>query len=373
MKVCHIITDLDIGGAELMLKRLVEFSPIDRQNIVIISLMDPGKVGQSLKEHGFTVLTTSMKSKASFFLTLYKLYRLLQQFKPDVIQTWMYHSDLLGGLAAKLTGCNAIVWGIHGTFLPIGRPLTKVVMKICAALSYYIPHKIVCVAELSRIKHIEYGYDDSKMLVIPNGFDVAFFSNLLTDKVSTRMMLGLADSDLIIGCVGRFHPDKGQDILIAAAAKLIMGRSNFKLVFAGRNCDWDNTDLVRHIDSYNLRSNIVLLGERDDIPQLLQLFDIYCMPSRTEAFPVALGEAMCSGLACVATKVGDTAILLGDCGLLAEANSVDLSLKLAEMLTCTSVQRSQIGTRAKLRIKELFSLEQVHQRYRQLHQSLVDL
>jgi glycosyltransferase involved in cell wall biosynthesis len=372
MKVCHIITDLDVGGAELMLKRLVEFKPADKQNVVIISLMEPGKVGHSLTLQGFSVLTTSMNSKASFLLTLYKLYKLLKQLKPDVVQTWMYHSDLLGGLAAKFAGCNAISWGIHGTFLPIGRPLTKLVMKICAVLSFYIPQKIVCVAELGRVKHVEYGYDHSKMVVIPNGFDVDFFTNLTDKRTSLRESLGFCDSDIVLGCVGRFHPDKGQDLLLAAVAGLIHKYPDLKLVLAGRNCDWNNALLLQNVDSFNLKANVVLLGERDDIPQLLQTFDIYCMPSRTEAFPVALGEAMCSGLACVATQVGDTGLLLGECGLLAEANSHDLNLKLLEMLAFTAAKREELGNNARDRIKALFSLEQVHLRYHQLHESLIE-
>lgn len=371
MKICHIITDLDVGGAELMLKRLVEFSPDQRKNLTIISLMDFGKVGEILKNNGFTVYAIGMKSKAAFVLGLYRLYILLNKIKPDLIQTWMYHADLLGGVAGKLAGINSIVWGIHGTFMPIGRPLTKVVMKICALLSYSIPVKIVCVAELARIKHIEYGYDKSKMVVIPNGFDVDFFTNINIERENKRNNLGLLQSDILIGSVGRFHPDKGQDVLIDAAIGVVSVRPECKFVFVGRDCSPTNISLLSQIKSAGLADNILLLGERDDVPELLKCFDLYCMPSRTEAFPVALGEAMCCSLPCVATRVGDTEVLTSDTAVLVSPNdSTQLTQALCQLLDETHEFRLSLGDRAMRRVKDIFSLSYVAESYKALYQEI---
>lgn len=371
MKICHIITDLDVGGAELMLKRLVEFSPDERKNLTIISLMDFGKVGEILKNNGFTVYAIGMRSKAAFVIGLYRLYNLLNKIKPDLIQTWMYHADLLGGVAGKLAGIKSIVWGIHGTFMPIGRPLTKVVMKICALLSYSIPVKIVCVAELARIKHIEYGYDKSKMVVIPNGFDVDFFTNINIERENKINNLGLLKSDILIGSVGRFHPDKGQDVLIDAAVGVVSVRPECKFVLVGRDCSPTNISLFNQIKSAGLADNVLLLGERDDVPELLKCFDLYCMPSRTEAFPVALGEAMCCSLPCVATRVGDTEVLTSDTAVLvAPDNSTQLTQALCQLLDETHEFRLSLGARAMRRVKDVFSLSYVAESYKALYQEI---
>jgi len=370
-KICHIITDLDVGGAEFMLKRLVEEQSAQRDFMSIVSLTNLGKIGEQLQAQGFTVYTLNMAGKLGLLIAFWRLCKLLKELRPDVVQTWMYHADLLGGLAAYFCGIRRIVWGIHCSKLPIGRPLTKVVMLICAKMSSWLPAKIICVAEAAKANHIEYGYAKHKMTIIPNGFSEA---PIVKDFTKSRHILkkyDVADSAFIVGCVGRFHPDKGQDILIEAVSLVAEKAANTQFVLVGRGCDKENSHLINLIDNFNLRSKIILLGERDDIPLLLPEFDLFCMPSRTEAFPVALGEAMLAGLPCVATDVGDAKELGGPTTWFVEPCDVNsLAIGIMAMSEKPAPELAERGLQGRLHVKELYSIQNVSRLYSRVYQDL---
>jgi glycosyltransferase involved in cell wall biosynthesis len=370
--ICHISTDLDIGGAEMMLLRLVDQQIADNKQVVVISLLGLGKVGEQLRQLGVTVYTIDMQGKLAFPLALWRLVRLLQKVKPDIVQTWMYHADLLGGIAAYWCGIRQIIWGIHCTRLPLGRPLTRLVMQASAWLSGKIPAKIVCVADAAKHNHIGYGYVAAKMQVIPNGFTVP---TLVKSSVPSRPLLsalGVAADQFVVGCVGRFHPDKGQDLLIEAAALVIARQPHLRFVLAGRGCDANNLALTEQISRYGLTEQVLLLGERDDIPALLPEFDLFCMPSRSEAFPVALGEAMLAGIPCVATRVGDSEVLGGPDTVFVDA--LDVSALANAILERSQLQPEfllSLGMKGRQRVLDRFSIQSVSRQYEAIYQDLL--
>lgn len=372
MLVVHIITCLDVGGAEMMLKRLIlarsTASPKER----VISLTTLGPIGAQLRNAGIEVDCLELdKSVSGVIRRFFRLVKMLKQLQPDVVQTWMYHADLFGGLAAKLAGCRQIMWGIRGTFTPIGRPATHKIMQLCALLSGFIPSKIVCVAEAARKSHIAYGYRADKLLVIPNGLDFhAFQIGSNCEKLRDEWLLD--KSDVVLGSVGRFHPDKGQDLLVDAFAALVAEFPMLRLVLVGRDCDNANAPLVSQIEKLQLSSRVKLLGERADISACLGAFDLYCMPSRTEGFPNGLAEAMAAGLAAVATKAGDAEVLGGQTVVYAKPEVTALIEALRHLLNMDVGARQQLGANAAMRVKELFSIQAVRQRYDRLYQSVLE-
>lgn len=368
--ICHISTDLDVGGAEMMLKRLLEVQADNRHNIVVISLMGLGKIGAQLQQLGFSVYPLNMRGKLAFPVAFYRLVRLLRVIRPTWVQTWMYHADLLGGVAAYFSGIRQIVWGIHCTKVPIGRPLTRWVMQCCAWLSHRIPAQIICVAEAAKQNHISYGYCAQKMRVIPNGFNIDTPVRGSLQSRPVLRQLGVQAEDFVVGCVGRFHPDKGQDLLVAAAA-MCRQRSAIKFVLAGRGCDESNPHLTDLLQRAGVRANVVLLGERDDIPALLTEFDLFCMPSRSEAFPVALGEAMLAGLPCVATKVGDAAELGGDYVTFVRAEDIDaLAGSILQLSDISAEQLHHRGLLGRQRVIDRFSIAAVSARYLDVYRDM---
>ncbi|MCW8409264.1 glycosyltransferase [Legionella sp. PATHC035] len=210
------------------------------------------------------------------------------------------------------------------------------------------------------------------MVVIPNGFDFDHFNAQRIARSTVRNELGLHPSELLIGCVGRFHPDKGHDTLIKAVA-LLRNRKDQKIRFllVGRDCEQNNLELMSLLNSLELTALFILLGERTDIPECLAAMDIFCMPSRKEGFPNGLGEAMSMGLPCVATDVGDVHVLVEDTALLVAPDDPEaLARGLTEMIEMDPDQRKMLGQKALMRVHSKFSLESVHERFYALYKEL---
>ena len=374
MYIVHIIIGLDIGGAELMLKRLLEIHQADpNYRLKVISLTNIGEVGKQLQSLGVDVQSMGMTSLLDIPGVIWRLKNQIQLNQPDIVQTWMYHSDLLGGLAARMAGQKNIVWGIRTTFLSIKSSITTVLIRqLCALMSYWLPKKIICVAQAAKKAHIRLGYDASRIVVVPNGFDLDKFDFGRELYNDLYLACGFSRDDLVIGNVGRFHIDKGQDVFIEAAAIVVQSHPNTKFLLVGKGCDTENAKLVTLIDKLKLQNNVVLLGQRSDIPACLSLMDIFCMPSRTEGFPNGLGEAMASGLPCVVTNVGDAAILTGDTAILTSSNDpLALANGLLEMLAFSNEKRLEMGACAKTRVKNEFSIEKTCQQFSSVYKQLL--
>jgi len=176
LRVLHVIVGLDVGGAEAMLKRLIESAPASIPGAVVVSLTSLGVIGESLRGQGARVHALGMSSVLDFPITLWRLVKLIRQYQPGIVQTWLYHADLLGGWAARLAGSCAVVWGVRSTNIPQGPlSLTYWLVRLCAVCSRIVPHRIICCAQSAKEAHIKLGYAARKMTVIPNGYDFSVF------------------------------------------------------------------------------------------------------------------------------------------------------------------------------------------------------
>ncbi len=356
-----------------MLKRLIESDPARIPETVVVSLTSLGVIGESLRARGVRVHALGMSSALDFPITLWRLIRLIRQYRPSIVQTWMYHADFLGGLAARLAGCRNVVWGIRRTSLSLSDPAnTLLVMKACALLSRWVPKKIICVAEAARQAHVALGYDAKRMVVIANGFDFSQFTATPEQRSAFRQSCQFAEGDVVIGSVGRFHPDKGQDSFVKAAVIVARSQPGAKFILVGRGCDENNTELMGWLNESSLRDHFVLLGERSDVPVCLAAMDVFCMPSRTEGFPNGLGEAMAMGLPCVATDVGDAGVLAGDTAVLVPAQDAQaLASGLLNVITLPKEQRDQMGQHAKVRVMTEFTIEKASERFKAVYRDVV--
>jgi glycosyltransferase involved in cell wall biosynthesis len=370
IKIIHIITSLNVGGAEQALKRLV-LSDNATQKPVVISLTNLGIIGAELRANNVEVHALAMHNLLFVPITIFRLFKLIKALKPDIVQTWLYHADLIGGLAAKFVGIKSIIWGVRTTELKKGAYVTTIIRKLLAWLSYVIPLKVICVAQASKQKHIEVGYCPKKMKVIGNGFNLKQLQFNSKQRQLLRQTYGFSDEHIVIGSVGRFSQDKGQDIFIQSAVFLIEKHPNIRFLMVGRELDENNVELMGWLKKANIASYFQLLGERPDVNACLSAMDVFCLHSRTEGFPNVLGEAMAVGLPCVATNVGDSAFILGNTGVLAEkihaqslANATNILLKY------TQAERKIIGEKAKQRIMIEFTQKKTNQQYQSLYKSL---
>ena len=376
VKVTHVIIGLNVGGAELMLKRLIE-SHLDRPDIEhsVISLTDMGALGEQLTKQGVAVYCLRMSSILKGSVTFFKLRKLLRTLRPDVVHTWMYHADLLGGLAARSVGLRHVVWCIRSTDISKGgSKVTLIIRKSCALLSGWLPRVIVCAADVSRKVHEAVGYASNKMQVIPNGFELDKFLPTGSNGSRIRDELGISNDCTLVVSVGRYNPVKDHKTFIEAACKIAAQRDDVRFMLVGRDLEHSNPQLMALIDATGQADAFYLLGERNDVPACLQASDIFCLHSVTEGFPNVLGEAMAVGLSCITTDVGDAAYLLDNPEWVVPAASPGkLAEKLDAMLSLSAAEREALGQTSANRIREHFTMDVISRRYFDLYTSLIDV
>ncbi|MFC5474713.1 glycosyltransferase family 4 protein [Paraherbaspirillum soli] len=373
MNVVHIIVGLNIGGAECMLKRLIESHQGSAEyRHTVISLTDIGKVGRQLRALGIDVQALHMRSARDFPRVLWQLVRLIRTSDPELVQTWMYHADLLGGLAARIAGNRNVIWGIRTTDVQAaGKRATTIVRLVCACLSRWVPHTIICAADASRRAHVAVGYDAARMVVVSNGFDLSRFVATAEQRATLRARFGIAASEVVVGTVGRFHPAKDHQNFVRAAGLLAQQHAHVRFLMVGRGLDANNTELARGIAQTGHADRFVLLAERADVPVCLAAMDIFCLSSRTEGFPNVVGEAMAMGVPCVVTDVGDAAMLVADTGIVVpKEDSIGLAHGLADLLALAPDAHRQLGQKARERIHAEFTIERARERFEEIYQRI---
>jgi glycosyltransferase involved in cell wall biosynthesis len=369
--VLHVITGLAVGGAEMALYRLIlAFRDSEYRHTVIV-LSPGGGMYSRFVASGITLIVLDVRRAP--IGDLVRMIRLIRTMRPDIVQTWLYHADFLGGLAARLAGNRNVIWGIRTTDVDGGcARSTALVRYLCASLSRWVPHTIVCVAEAARRSHSLLGYDASRMVVVGNGFDLSAFTPSHAERAALRAHCGFAADDIVLGTLGRFNLDKDYPNFVKAAGQLASRYPQLRFLMIGKNLDADNAELLRWIAATGYAKRFVLLGERADIAICLSAMDIFCLSSRTEAFPNVVGEAMAIGLPCVATDVGDVAVLMADTGVLVpRANPDALAQGVAGLMALAPAHRRQLGQQARARIGARFTMGCVRARFEHIYEGVI--
>ena len=351
-----------------MLKRLIQSSQSQGDYCHnVISLTTFGEVGRYLKSIGIQVYELKMKSVLDVPSAFFRLIRLIKSIKPDVVQTWMYHADLLGGIASRFAGIHNIFWNIRNTEIP-QRTISKtsLIIRICALLSRTIPRKIICCAHAGVTSHAKLGYDVKRMLVIPNGFDICSWSLPTQSRYKIRETYGFPVDSFIVGTVGRFDSLKGYDVLIEAGSLIAKSsRRPFLFLMVGRNVNNQNFDLLKLIERKGGQANFRLLGEREDISQIMYALDVYCLSSKAEGFPNVVAEAMLMETPCVVTDVGDAARIVGSLGkVVSPRDPSRLAEALLEMERMSKNELKDIGRNSRKQIANNYDIEAIAQVYK---------
>jgi glycosyltransferase involved in cell wall biosynthesis len=371
-RIMHVISGLTVGGAEMALYRLVTGSRSGNCTHAVVALTPDGALGPRLREAGIEL--TAFDFKTSPVAHFFGLLSLMRKTRPDIVQTWMYHADMFGGVAARLAGNRNVIWGIRTTELTAGDArATVLVRSICAWLSRWVPHTIVCVADAAWRTHVRVGYDASRMIVVPNGFDLSSMAASAEQRDLLRQACGIGAEELVIGTVGRFNASKDQHNFVRAAGLLAQRHEGLRFLMVGRGLDKGNGELMQWIGQTGCAERFTLLGERADVPLCLAAMDIFCLSSRAEGFPNAAGEAMAMGLPCVVTDVGDAALLVADTGVVVpKEDAPALAGGLERLLAMGPDARRSMGQRAQARIHAEFTVERSRERFEAIYQRLTE-
>ena len=366
MKIIHIISSLDFGGAEKVLFNICN-SDMENEHI-IVSLTQLGEYGRMLKKKKISVYVCNMKSKIYFLSSFFYLISIIKKYKPDIVQTWMYHGDFLGSIAARLAGVKKIVWGIRHTNLKFRKSkfTTILISRVLAKLSWSIPKLIIVCAKSAMNFHQKIGYDRKKMCLINNGYDLSIFKNNRNKKNSIRKFYKIDRSTPLLATVGRYTFEKDHENLFKALKILKTKNYKFRYLLIGPKIDYNNVQLVSQIKKYKLENIVILLGIRRDIPLILKEIDLHILSSNSEAFPNVVAEAMACGTPCVVTDVGDARFIVGKTGWVAPPNNSFLlsnSIKHALSELGTNKWKSKSNL-ARLRIKKNFDIENMINAYK---------
>ena len=364
IKILHIITGLNVGGAESVLCKLMEHIDKECFDNAVISLLPEGPLAERIRAAGVPVYSVNFRKSPFALLAFSRLLSFIKKLKPDIVQTWMYHSNLIGGIAGKVFGIR-VVWGIHHSNLDpkLNKRTTLWVVKLCALLSRVIPEKIVYCAKVALEVHVQAGYDMAKACVIPNGFDTNVFSPDVAARQSILEELNLPHTVLIVGMVGRFDSQKDHQNFFNAAKIVASKNVNACFVLCGDGIDWKNERLVGMIDPA-IRDRVYLLGRRMDMPRMYAALDVFVLSSAGEAFPNVVGEAMACGVPCVVTDVGDVALIVGDSGVVVPPREFSaLAEGVLSMLETTERARAACGVIARQRIVEMFDVRVITDQY----------
>lgn len=353
LKLAFCITELNVGGAERALAELAARLDKTRFSVVVYSLL-PRPADESascvprLESSGITVRFLDMKGYASFFSGLRKLRRFLEEQKPDVFLSFLFHANFLGRLAATRAGVPHVVSGIR-----VAEKRARW-HRLLDRLTSRMVEKYVCVSEsVAEFSKTITGLPPEKLVVIPNGIEIS-----MTQRQAIRR-------DRVL-FAGRLDRQKGVDWLLETVPFWLPKLTGWELWIVGEGAErnrWNDRLKEKAFDA--LRDRIHLPGWRKDIGELLATSRILVLPSRWEGMPNVVLEAMAAGLPVVTTRVEGIPELLGPS---VSAQSVafgdterfaDRILKLAEDRDLAEL----LGHANRRRAEEFFSIDSVVRRY----------
>lgn len=375
VKVLHIINDLSIGGAEMMLSKLLSGMSKDRFSPAVITLVDRGKLRARIEALGVPVYTARMNPEMPTPAAVWRLLRLVRAFQPDLIQGWMSHGNLVAQMVQTLVARRAFVlWNIRQTLYSFEyeKRGTALAIKLCARLSKR-PARILYNSRTSSAQHGAIGYRTEKTQIIPNGFDTDLFAPSKEARASVRSELGVAENTFLIGLIGRFHPMKGHAHFLRAAKRLRERYPDVQFVLAGKGVSWNNQFLCEMVEALGLVERVHLLGERQDMPRITASLDIASSSSSYgEGFPNVIGEAMASAVPCVVTDVSDLPWVVGETGrVVPPRDPTALAAAWADLIELGADGRAELGRAARARVIQYFPLRLVVAQYEDLYESVI--
>ena len=301
------------------------------QNIhYVICLTGNGRYSKLLTRSGVNVshLNISKNNFISFF-NIFKIIRLFLDFKPSLVQSWMYHSDFITVIIKLISNVN-IFWGLRHSNVLIGKTtnFTYYIIKILSRLSYSIPQKIIS-CSLNGIKvHACIGYDYYKMVYIPNGYNLISNSHTSSEILKFRSRIGITSFKNSITMVARYNPQKDHDNLLVSFAKLLQILPDTCCILAGPGMNDKNSTISTLLQYLNIQDKVFLIDEIQDVSLLFKSVDVSVLSSSFgEGFPNVVAESMLCSTPCVVTDIGDAPIVVNGCGWVVPHSNSDLLCK----------------------------------------------
>lgn len=361
-RILHLITSLDRGGAQTMLGRLVERLDRARFEPLVVSLIDGGAQGRALEAAGIRVLGLGMRRGIPSLAAVRRLRRVVRAERPALIQSWLYHADLLALVAA---GGVPVAWNIRLSSIAGERHRWQLcILRRSLVVLSRRPACVMVNSEAGKRLHEALGYRPRRWEVVPNGFDVDLFRPDPRRRAEERRRLVLDDRQRVIGMVARVDGMKDHATFLAAASAVAAERGDVRFLLIGAETE-------RLAVPQRLAGVMQALGERDNLHELLPALDLMVLASKGEGFPNAVGEAMACGVPCVASDVGDAAQIIAVTGaVVPPGDPRALAAAMLRLLDLPPDRLAELGAAARERIVAHYSLAAAVRRYETIYAAI---
>jgi glycosyltransferase involved in cell wall biosynthesis len=358
MKVLHVITGLDVGGAELQLDAVLQYT---RHDADVVTLYNPGPVADKLCGHGVRVRDLGMQRNTELGAML-RLYKIIRTGRYDVVHAHLYRAQVYARPAARLAGTPVIVTTEHsiGETHIERRKMSTPVRGLYLA-SELCSDATIAVAEVVRERLIRWGVPDRKITVIPNGLD---FGALLFDpaaRAAVREQFGIAPDAYVIGTLGRLDPNKRIDLAIEAAAPMLGDKC--KLLIVGRGEDSERLEAVAA--KLGVSDHVIFGGYQADMTAILSSFDLNVTTSVQETFGLSVLEALSNGLPVLYTTCPALDGITTDRGRQVAGNVAALRAEIGKEIEAGARPRQPVTA-----VMDLYGIESVAARIDGLYERL---
>ncbi len=362
--ILFCITELDPGGAEYALVQLVTRLDREKWKPSVIALGKDTELAEQLRSADVPVTCLNATSSRQF--SIYpKLVKQMRKINPAIVQTFLFHANILGRMAARSARIPHVVSGIR-----VAERRGKWYHRVERWTDRWVS-KHVCVSRAVRDFTVEMTrIPAEKMVIIPNGVDVSRFAN--ASPIPSSSLPGYEKGDLIALFVGRLDQQKGVFDLLEIAAHLQNRFPHLKWLLAGDGPL--EAEMKTRIDRMKLQQRVHLLGRRNDVAELMQTADLFVFPSRWEGMPNVILEAMAARLPVVSCQVEGVDELLCNqqSGLVIPIGDVAEMTEAVATLVEQPQRRSELAEKAFQKVSGHFSWDQTASQYQQLYQSLLD-
>jgi len=352
-KIMYLITGLSTGGAEMLIRDIVERIDSDRFEIVVVSILPLGQIGKQIRDFGIKTLSLGALNKFNP-QSLWLLLKILREEKPDILHTHLFHADILGRIAGTMSKVKCIVSTIHN--VEFGGFFRE---KLLSRTRFLVDMNIA-VSNMVANNAVEKGIvSNDKVQVVYNGIDLEKFS--IKDKMKMRDDLNLDKDKSVFVSVGSLTQQKGYQYLLEAVRE---NNINSLFIILGEGAEQAN--LENMLKEYNLKDKIILKGNVNNVNEYLQAADFFVMPSLWEGFSVALLEAAWAGKVIIATDVGGNGEIIRDTknGFLIPAKDAQkLANKIKHVLSLSLGERQHISQQVKKEVKDKYSIKQMVSNY----------
>jgi len=315
--IFFLIRSLNIGGTERQLVELVKGLDKNTYEITVGLFYDEGILREELIAiKGVKYLPLFKSGRWDYFRFGAWLIIALRRLKPHILYSFLPDANLLGLILGKIARVKRIVWGVRASNMDVSRYdwLAVVSLRMSALLSRF-PDAIIA-NSFGGIKfHRNIGYNTNRMMIIQNGIDIDRFKPDHLSRLKLRDEWGIDKNSVLIGIVGRLDPMKDHETFLKAAAIFLKKDNNICFVCVGDGDEFYMEKLCDLSNALGATESVIWVGSRYDMPGVYNAFDMLTLSSCGEGFPNVVGEAMACGVPCVVTDVGDSAIIVGETGI----------------------------------------------------------